>query len=95
MSIKADELAKIATLARLRLDPEQVPSLLGDLDQILRFVEQMNQVDTTAVEPLGNPLEQHQRLRADLITETDQRERLQSVCQHTEDGLYLVPRVIE
>ncbi|MBK8970273.1 MAG: Asp-tRNA(Asn)/Glu-tRNA(Gln) amidotransferase subunit GatC [Hahellaceae bacterium] len=95
MSIKADELAKIAVLARLKVDPEHLQSLTQDLDQILHFVEQMNQQNTQSIEPLGNPLEQHQRLRTDCVTEPNQREALQSVCNTTEKGLYLVPKVIE
>lgn len=95
MPIQADELAKIATLAKLKLDPDQAAGLASDLGQILHFVEQMNQQNTADITPLGNPLEQQQRLRMDVVTESNQREALQSVCGTTENGLYLVPKVIE
>jgi aspartyl-tRNA(Asn)/glutamyl-tRNA(Gln) amidotransferase subunit C len=79
----------------LKLDPDQAAGLASDLGQILHFVEQMNQQNTADITPLGNPLEQQQRLRMDVVTESNQREALQSVCGTTENGLYLVPKVIE
>ena len=59
------------------------------------FVEQLSRVDTTGVEPLAHPLEATQRLRPDVVTETDNREVFQQVAPQTEAGLYLVPKVIE
>jgi len=61
----------------------------------LRFVEQLNGVDTTGVEPLAHPLEATQRLRPDVVTEGNNREHFQQVAPETESGLYLVPQVIE
>lgn len=95
MSIESDELQRIATLAKLDIPTDQVAALKSDLDQILDFVEQMSAIDTAAIAPLGNPLESTQRLRPDQVTESNQRERLQSVSQSTEQGLYLVPKVID
>lgn len=95
MSIEAEELAKIALLARLRMEPEQTPALLSDLGRILDFVETLKTLDTRQVKPLGHPLEARQRLRPDTVTEPDARESLQQVAKATENGLYLVPRVIE
>ena len=66
-----------------------------DLDRILAMVDQLQQVDTDGVAPLAHPLEATQRLRADEVTESNQRERFQQVAPATEQGLYLVPRVVE
>ncbi len=95
MALDAAEVEKIAHLARLGINPEDVPEYSRNLSDILAFVEQLNAVDTTGVEPLAHPLEATQRLRADVVSETDERENFQSVAQKTEAGLYLVPRVIE
>jgi len=65
------------------------------LTDILAFVEQLNSVDTTGVEPLAHPLDATQRLRPDEVTETNNRENFQKVAPETESGLYLVPQVIE
>jgi len=66
-----------------------------NLSDILAFVEQLNAVDTTGVEPLAHPLEATQRLRADEVRETDDRENFQGIAPQTGSGLYLVPQVIE
>jgi aspartyl-tRNA(Asn)/glutamyl-tRNA(Gln) amidotransferase subunit C len=95
MALDAAEVEKIAHLARLGINPEDVPEYSRNLSDILAFVEQLNAVDTTGVEPLAHPLEATQRLRADVVSETDERENFQSVAQKTEAGLYLVPQVIE
>ncbi|MDH3979681.1 MAG: Asp-tRNA(Asn)/Glu-tRNA(Gln) amidotransferase subunit GatC [Gammaproteobacteria bacterium] len=95
MALDAADVEKIAHLARLGINPEDVPEYSRNLSDILAFVEQLNAVDTTGVEPLAHPLEATQRLRADVVSESDERENFQSVAQVTEDGLYLVPQVIE
>lgn len=59
------------------------------------LVEQMNQVDTTDIEPMAHPLDQFQRLRADVVSESNQRDILQDNAPSIEDGLFLVPRVID
>ncbi len=95
MTIQSDELVKIAYLAKLEIDPASSAKLAQDLDQILNFVDQMQAVDTSTVEPLSNPLEMTQRLRPDVVDESNQREAFQSIAPATEAGLYLVPKVIE
>ena len=67
----------------------------AQLNDILAMVDQMGAVDTTGVEPMSHPQEATQRLREDRVTETDQRELFQSIAPAVEDGLYLVPKVIE
>jgi len=61
----------------------------------LDFVAQMSAVDTAGVSPMAHPMDAAQRLRPDTVTETDQRERFQSIAPQVEAGLYLVPKVIE
>ncbi len=95
MSLDKHEVERIAHLARLAIDAEAVPEYARNLSNILDLVDQLNQADTAGVEPLAHPLEARQRLREDVVTETDQRERFQAIAPQVEDGLYLVPRVIE
>ena len=95
MSLDAAEIKKIAHLARLGINAEDIPEYSRNLSDILAFVEQLNAVDTTGVEPLAHPLEATQRLRADEVTETNNRDSFQQVAPETEAGMYLVPQVIE
>jgi len=95
MVLDASDVEKIAHLARLGIDADDIPGYARNLTDILAFVEQLNSVDTTGVEPLAHPLEATQRLRPDAVTETNNREHFQKVAPETESGLYLVPQVIE
>ena len=95
MSLDSKEVAKIAYLARLGVDESEYPDYARNLSDILSFVEQLNAVDTEGVEPMAHPLEAGQRLRADEVTEADQREHFQAIAPKVEAGLYLVPKVIE
>lgn len=95
MTLDSRQVEKIAHLARLGVNADDVPEYARNLSAILAFVEQLNQVETTGVEPLAHPLEATQRLRPDVITEQDEREKFLRNAPLTEDGLYLVPRVVE
>jgi len=95
MALDVSDVEKIAHLARLGINAEDIPEYTRNLSDILAFVEQLNAVDTTGVEPLAHPLEATQRLRADEVRESDERENFQSIAPQTESGLYLVPQVIE
>ncbi len=95
MSLDAEDIKNIAKLARLKIDEADVPGYVTNLSNILDLVEQMNSVDTEGVVPMSHPLEVIQRLRDDEVTETNQRDEFQAVAPATEDGFYLVPRVIE
>ncbi len=95
MAIDKTDLDKIAYLARLSIDPAQADRVLQDMDRILDFVDQMQQVDTSGIEPLAHPIEARQRLREDRVTESNQREALLKNAPATENGLFLVPKVIE
>jgi aspartyl-tRNA(Asn)/glutamyl-tRNA(Gln) amidotransferase subunit C len=95
MALETWEVEKIAHLARLGINADDIPEYARNLSDILAFVAQLNAVDTTGVEPLAHPLDAIQRLRADVVTEIDERENFQKIAPQTRDGLYLVPRVIE
>jgi aspartyl-tRNA(Asn)/glutamyl-tRNA(Gln) amidotransferase subunit C len=95
MSLDKQDVVNIAHLARLGINEDDIPEYAQNLSNILGLVEQMSAVDTTSVQPMAHPLDTRQRLRADEVTETDQRDHFQSIAPATEDGLYLVPRVIE
>lgn len=89
------DITRITQLAKLATEAGERDQYAQDLTQILTLVEQMNALDTTDIEPLAHPLELTQRLRPDQITEVDQREQFQRQAPLTEDGFYLVPRVID
>ena len=93
--LSLDEIRRIADLARLELAPAELAAMQQELGGILALVEQMRAVDTEGVEPMSHPQAATQRLRDDEVTERDQRERFQAIAPQVEDGLYLVPKVIE
>ena len=95
MALTPQDIRKIANLARLHIDENEVEQYQHDLSRILEFVEQMNQVDVGDIEPMAHPQDLAQCLRNDQVTETDQRDKFQSIAPATQDGLYLVPKVIE
>jgi len=95
MSINVDEVRKIARLACLNIEARQLEDYASSLSSILDLVAQMNIVDTTGVIPMSHPFEVNQRLREDKVTETSRRDDFMAIAPATEDGLYLVPKVIE
>lgn len=95
MAIPEHEVARIAHLARLRMPREAVPGYAAELSRILDFVAQMEAVDTSGVTPMAHPLDGTQRLREDRVSEPDRRSEYQRHAPAVENGLYLVPRVIE
>ncbi|MDP3334382.1 MAG: Asp-tRNA(Asn)/Glu-tRNA(Gln) amidotransferase subunit GatC [Methylococcaceae bacterium] len=95
MSLTASDVKKIAHLARLGIDDQDVESYANDLSGMLDLMTQMSELDTNNVIPMAHPLDQIQRLRPDVVTEHNQREHFQAIAPQVEDGLYLVPKVIE
>ena len=95
MSLDKSDVEKIAHLARLGIDENDVPEYARNLTNILDLVEQMSAVDTDNVAPMAHPLDATQRLRTDEVTESNQREHFQEIAPSVEDGLYLVPKVLE
>ena len=95
MTLKTEDLRAIAHLARLHIEDDNIDRYADDMSSILELVDQMNQVDSSGVKPLANPLDATQRLRDDEVTEVDEREKFQKLAPDVEQGLYRVPRVIE
>lgn len=95
MSLEQGDIAKLARLARIRISEESSEELRQRISDILGMIDTMQAVDTDAVDPMANPHDATQRLRADVITEVDQRDDFQRIAPATEDGLYLVPKVID
>jgi aspartyl-tRNA(Asn)/glutamyl-tRNA(Gln) amidotransferase subunit C len=93
--ITEDNVAYIAHLARLAISSEEQRQYAEKLTELLKLIEQMNQVDTNGIEPLAHPLDTTQRLRPDQVTEIDRHEVFQQMAPRVAQGLYLVPKVIE
>jgi aspartyl-tRNA(Asn)/glutamyl-tRNA(Gln) amidotransferase subunit C len=95
MAIQEDEIKKIAELAKIRIEQDQIGEITSRITAILGMVDQLQAVDTRNVNPMANPLDATQRLRADKITEGNQRDAFQAIAPAVENGLYLVPKVID
>ena len=109
MSLDSTDIARIANLARLELQPEESTRMLGQINAFFDIVTQISQVDTTGVLPMAHPVDAMQHLQAnisdadaqgitlrhDVVTETDEREANQRSAPAVERGLFLVPKVIE
>jgi aspartyl-tRNA(Asn)/glutamyl-tRNA(Gln) amidotransferase subunit C len=96
MALTREQIASIATLARLELTPEEIPVYQESLSKIIDFVGTLDRIDTRGVEPMAHPLPGlSQRLRPDVVTEADRHTQYQANAQQVAAGLYLVPRVIE
>jgi aspartyl-tRNA(Asn)/glutamyl-tRNA(Gln) amidotransferase subunit C len=95
MSLSDDQIRRLARLARVALRPEEAGEVAKRLNRILSLVDEMQAVDTAGIEPMSHALDLVQRLRPDEVTETDRRGLYQPAAPAVEDGLYLVPKVIE
>ena len=95
MKISSEEVLKIARLAKLQINDAELEQYALDLSNIMSLVDQMNKVETKDIEPMAHPQDLVQRLREDKVTETNQREKFQTIAPLAEKGLYLVPKVIE
>lgn len=95
MSIDRQQIQKLARLARIAIDDQTITEVASRLSSVLDLVDQLQAADTAGVEPMAHPLSEIQRLRDDIVSEPDCRTAMQAIAPATEDGLYLVPRVIE
>ena len=99
MSLTPDKLQRIALLSRIAVSPEEARGVADRLNQVLGLIDQLQAVDTQGIEPMAHALDAQlavqQRLRADAVTEPDLREEIQAQAPAVEQGLYLVPKVIE
>ncbi|HEX7031333.1 MAG TPA: Asp-tRNA(Asn)/Glu-tRNA(Gln) amidotransferase subunit GatC [Gammaproteobacteria bacterium] len=95
MALTPDDVKSIAHLARLEIREADISAYADSLSRILDFVKQLEAADCEGVAPMAHPLDQTLRLRADEVSETDQRELYQQNAPQVDAGLYLVPKVIE
>jgi aspartyl-tRNA(Asn)/glutamyl-tRNA(Gln) amidotransferase subunit C len=96
MSLTRQDVEKIAHLARLSITAQEMPVYVTRLSSIVNFVDQLSRAETGGVEPMAHPLDgQHQRLRPDVVSESDHHEKYQKNAPSVQSGLYVVPRVIE
>ncbi len=95
MSLKRSDVERVAHLARLEVAESDIAEYARNLSNILGLMVQLEAVDTQGVKPMAHPLDAVQRLRADVVTETDQREQFQAIAPKVAEGLYLVPKVLE
>ena len=95
MTLKSTEVRAIAHLARLQIDESSVEQYVGELSSILALFDQMNELDSSQITPMAHPMDANQRLRPDLVAETNQREKFQRIAPDVEHGFYRVPKVIE
>jgi len=95
MIIELEELQNLSRLGKISLNSAEQKRATTDLNDIMQMIAQMQNVDTKNVEPMANPLDAVQRLRVDNVTETVDRDDFQNLSEHTRDGFYTVPRVIE
>ncbi len=95
MALNKSDVKKIAHLARLHVSDAEVEEVTTRITDILVLIDQMQSVDTDSVQPLAHPLDVVQRLRIDEITAENQRDDLQKLAPASEQGLYLVPKVLE
>ena len=95
MTLSFNDVRRIADLAYIETSEEETHMALTQLSEIFNLIEQMQAVDTSSVEPMSHAQDVVQRLREDVVTESDQREQFQEIAPQVEEGLYLVPKVIE
>jgi aspartyl-tRNA(Asn)/glutamyl-tRNA(Gln) amidotransferase subunit C len=95
MSITLDDVKRIAHLARIAIDETEAEAALAQLSGIFGLIEEMQSVDTTGVEPMAHAQDVMLRLREDVVSEADRRSAYQAIAPQVENGLYLVPKVIE
>lgn len=93
--MEAKDIEKLAKLARLEITQETIDETAKSITEVLALVDQLQSADTDNIQPMAHPLDAIQILRADEVSETNQREKLQNIAPETEDGLYLVPKVID
>lgn len=95
MALDTSDIDKIAKLAKLKLNDELRQDVTEKLGNVIDLIDQLQLIDVDGIAPMSNPLDQKQRLRDDVVTETDQREKLQAIAPSTAEGHYLVPQVID
>ena len=95
MALELDDVRRVAHLARIAIDDAEAAATLAQLSRVFGLIEQMQAVDVAAIAPMAHAQDEALRMRADRVTEQDQRALFQSIAPEVDAGLYLVPKVIE
>ena len=95
MSIDESTAARVAKLARIRVEPEALPALAGEFNTILGFIEQLNEVDVEGVEPMTSVTPQVMKRREDVVTDGDRQAQVLSNAPDAREGFFAVPKVVE
>jgi aspartyl-tRNA(Asn)/glutamyl-tRNA(Gln) amidotransferase subunit C len=95
MKLTLDDIRRIAQLARIEIDAQAAREVHAKLESIFAMIDELQAIDTSGVEPMSHAQDVVLAMREDRVTETDQHVRYQAVAPAVEDGLYLVPRVVE
>lgn len=95
VSLSKEQVQQIALLARLSLDEKDIDDVVEKLSRIVDFVDQLQAAPTDDVVPMAHPMDMTQRLRADAVTESNDRDKIQENAPSVENGLYIVPKVLE
>jgi aspartyl-tRNA(Asn)/glutamyl-tRNA(Gln) amidotransferase subunit C len=95
MALSDDQVRRLARLARIAIRPEDSAPVVERLNRVLGLIDQLRAVDTAGIEPMAHALDLVQRLRPDEVAEKDRRESYQAAAPAVQDGLYLVPKVLE
>jgi aspartyl-tRNA(Asn)/glutamyl-tRNA(Gln) amidotransferase subunit C len=95
VSLSKEQVQHIALLARLSLEEKDIDDVVEKLSSIVDFVDQLQAAPTDDVAPMAHPMDMSQRLRADAVTETNDRDKIQENAPSVENGLYIVPKVLE
>ena len=95
MSIDETTAARVAKLARIKVEPEALPALAGEFNTILGFIEQLNEVDIEGVEPMTSVTPQKLKKRVDEVTDGDMQDRVLSNAPDAREGFFAVPKVVE
>ncbi len=95
MSVDQDTVRRVARLARIRIDEADVPKLAGELNSILRWIEQLNEVDVAGVEPLTSVITMKMKMRKDEVTDGNRAAEIMTNAPASEDNFFIVPKVVE
>lgn len=95
MTIERTDIEKLAELARIRITDANVAATIRGINEVLALVDQLQAVNTAGIEPMAHPLDASQRLRTDLVTETNERDAFLAIAPASADGYYLVPQVLD
>ena len=95
MSVTPEDIEKVALLARLSISESELPEVTERFSKVLDLVDELNTINTDGVVPMSNPHDMEQRLRADSVTRTNERDALMATAPAQQDGYFLVPKVID